>query len=681
MKPNTTRWIYSTLGALAVAGAASIGQAASPVIFDFAGDLQGWAGNEPTGMAATYTWNATGGSTGGGCMQVVFDGTTTTEMDPVVTLPTPINGIQYASVSVRMKIDSGSGVAGTGGSGGYGNFQAILRDSGWSWDSMWYGTIYSPAGNDWVTYTFNIVPPYKTDSYLQLQLGGSGYSGPVTVYIDRVVINPLPNPLVVEAFTSGYDSSSDCPFANPVTGAAGTNITPAGSWSISITDPGSWSGWNQLGLSRTDLTRFEKIGFDVYLDSASGSAYGGFQLLQFKGDWSGSAWAGSVSFNASMVGKWTHFDFPSSSGITNCPALVIQGIPGSDGGAATTVNFHVDNIVLWKAATRPSITRLSPGTPAGITMTVDENGTLNQYDQEGISCPSADSSQNFFWINQAPATFSFTLTNFPAPASAPGFHAHVYLVNGDSLGSGYSWNQTYSGAPFNALDYAGLWIENGTNGNGVVATFEWKTNSPGANPTNRTIINLTEYTTANGTWALNFSDNTHATIVGPKGTSVGDITLPDFLSDPNYSANFTPATSMVQFGVAKNDVDNTGVNNGKSATFTHVLVTNAVAGILYDDPFEGPGLTGKYAWRVTEYWQFAANRISWSPANTAYWLKWNTTASGWSILSSGDLSTWADAGVTYTYTDATGTNTVGAIPAGGLPAGNAGFFRLANPNP
>jgi hypothetical protein len=32
--------------------------------------------------------------------------------------------------------------------------------------------------------------------------------------------------------------------------------------------------------------------------------------------------------------------------------------------------------------------------------------------------------------------------------------------------------------------------------------------------------------------------------------------------------------------------------------------------------------------------------------------------------------------VTNSYVDGTGTNTLGAIPAASLPAGNAGFFQL-----
>ena len=178
---------------------------------------------------------------------------------------------------------------------------------------------------------------------------------------------------------------------------------------------------------------------------------------------------------------------------------------------------------------------------------------------------------------------------------------------------------------------------------------------------------------ANGTWALNFTDNTHGSVTAADG-SVNTFTLPDFVNDPNYAGNFSPGSSMVQLGVFKNGNTN---NNSKSAIFTHVVVTNASAGVLYDDGFSGPGLKGNYSWQVAEYYQDAAVRAIWQPYGTAYWIQWNTTASGWSVQSSSNLlSAWGDAGVTYTYVDTTGTNTLGAIPTTSLPAGNAAFFRL-----
>ena len=220
-------------------------------------------------------------------------------------------------------------------------------------------------------------------------------------------------------------------------------------------------------------------------------------------------------------------------------------------------------------------------------------------------------------------------------------------------------------------------VENGTTG-GVVVAVMWKTNHPSADLTNRLTF-TPPYTSANGTWTFNFSDYTHGTVVGPDGAVVGNITFPDFTQDPNYTANFTPATSCFQFGVAKNDVNNTGTNNNQSAYFTHVVLTNA-GGVIYDDTFNGPGLAANYAWRVATYWQFTANRVLWQPFGTAFWLKYGDPMFGYTVESTGSLpGTWGDAGVTYTYSDASGTNHFAAIPTASLPAGNAGFFRLMKP--
>jgi hypothetical protein len=131
---------------------------------------------------------------------------------------------------------------------------------------------------------------------------------------------------------------------------------------------------------------------------------------------------------------------------------------------------------------------------------------------------------------------------------------------------------------------------------------------------------------------------------------------------------------VVQFGVWK--AGNT-TNNNQSTTVTSVLVSNAVDGTLLSDGFSGPGLTANYDWQVAEYYQDAAVRTIWQPFGTAYWIKWNTTANAWSLQSTSNLlSGWTNAGVSYTYTDSTGTNTLGAVPTTNLPAGGAAFFRL-----
>lgn len=509
------------------------------------------------------------------------------------------------------------------GSGGYGNLQAVFRDASESWDSIWHGTVYSPAGQSWVTYTFVIPQPYKTaEKYLQFQFQGNaayGYTAPVTVYIDNVTITPLPNPWLMVPFTDGslisgaWDQAVDAPFVNPVTQSGSVNITPAGSWAITIanTPANRYSGWNQISPPSFDATRYQWIGFDIYLDGPTGGPdVGGFQFFLFDSSWA-SHWIGSAAFSTSQIGTWVHYNLPcASSGFTSVPAMVFQGAPGTDGGT-NTYTFHVDNIVLWSPVTIPKITGLTPGGPGGVQISVDADGTSNPNDQEGITSPSADNSgTDFFWINQTPASYSFTLTNFAAPAAAfastptapasvgAGFDAHVYLVNGDSIvaaGQNWGYNQTYSGVPFNALDYLGLHVQNAsvvgtvtyvtngviittnnsyTLGGGVVAIIDWKTNAPNANATNRIVFNFPSMASANGTWSLNFTDNTHGNIVAADG-SVNSFTLPDFYNDPNYTANFTPVTSMVQFGVFKNG---RSANNSLSTTFTDVVVTNAMAG-------------------------------------------------------------------------------------------------------
>jgi hypothetical protein len=669
-KIKMQRWIPSLIAAVALAGFAGLCQAQPLISYTFNSDVQGWYNAGPTN--ATYSWDANNGLTGAGdgCLAVTFNTVSATEMDPQVDVS--VDTMKYYSVEVDISVAPGSG---TDGNGSYGNLQCVLRDSSWSWDSIWHGQVWSSG---YQHYTF-VIAKTKTEARLvfQLQSSSGTYSGPVTVYIDNVKINPIPNPNVLTAFTAGYDASLDAPFYNPVNQAGPTYITPAGSWYIQIVNPGGYSGWNQVSPATFDTRKYEWIGFDVYLDGTSGTKYGGTQLLITKNVWTSWQWLGSVTFDASMVGKWTHFNFPcAASGVTNCMAMVFQGTPGSDGGTDTTT-FHIDNIVLWNPVTIPKIVDLTPGTPGGLKISVDDYGTGNLNDQEGITSPRIDTtSTNFFWINQTPAIYSFSLTNFPSPNSAPGFDAHVYLCNGDSLeplwSGAFVYNQTYSGVNYNAPDYLGLHVQNGTNG-GVVAIVDWKTNAPNFNATNTIVFTFPTMASANGTWSLHFTDNTHGSVVAADD-SVNNFTLPDFFNDPGYTANFTPVTSMVQFGVFKNG---NATNNNQSATFTHVLVTNAVHGVMYNDTFSGPGLTANYAWQVAEYYLNPANRAIWQPYGTAWWLRWNVTQIGWDVQSTGDLlGSWGSAGVTYTYPDGTGTNTLGAVPAASLPAGNAAFFRL-----
>jgi len=687
-RKTASKWIPSLVTAIAFASMASFCHAQSTIVLsNDSSQSPAFYDGGPAG--ATYTWQATDGPNGGGCIKGVITDVTVHEFDPAWNVT--FSSSQYYQATVQLKVDPASGVAGSAPNG-YGNIQLSFRDANYSWNGVGYHTIYGPAANDWVTYVFS-VPGGINVAHLQLQLqSGADWTGPITIYIGNVTIAPVPNPQILAAFTNdtvttgwnnyglaaSYDPNIDAPYVNPVNNSAPVSLTPAGSIQFSPTSPSYQGGQLNFGFNPS---QYQSVGLDVYYDGPTtpGSTnYGGFQMAIADNNAADNyAWlnVGGASFNASMIGKWTHFNFPcAASGSVSANGFAFQSTPGNNpNGATDAFTFHVDNIQVWNPVFLPSITSITKGTAGGIQMTLDGNGTANIYDQEGISSPSTNnSSVDYFWINQTPATYAFTLTNFPSPASAPQFDAHIYLDNGDSISAfnnAYSYNQTYSGSPYNMVDYLGLHVQNGTNG-GVVAMIDWKTNAPNSNATNTITFNYTSMASANGTWMLTFSDNTHGSVIANDG-SVSNFTLPDFSADPNYTGNFTPATSMVQFGVFKNGNTN---NNNRSFTLASVGVTNASTTLA--DNFSGPGLTANNNWQVAEYYQFAANRAIWQPSGTAYWLTWNTASGGWGVQSSSNILNWASAGVTYTYHDSTGTNTLGAVPATNLPTGNMGFFRL-----
>jgi hypothetical protein len=719
-KTKMQRWLPSLFATVALAGSAALCQAQSTIVLsnDSSQSPAFYDGFSPVGTEV-YTWQATGGPNGGGCIKGTIDGTTTVEFDPSFNVS--FNTAQYYLVTFQMMVDPSSGTTPASGppTGGYGNLQCSFRDTSYSWNGVGYATIYPPAANGWVTYTY-AVPNVPNMAHLQFQLQASGgYSGPVTIYIGNVTILPVPNPLYLNTFTNSasvnwqnyglsgtWDSTQDDPLYNAVTGAGPIPVAAPGS--VEFSDPSgptNYAGGQLNGSFNPGL--YQWAAFDVYYDGPTPSTstdFGGFQMFIANGaspyNW---VYIGNYNFTAADVGQWKHFTFPSAStGIGNAAGFAIQATPGS-GTGAIPITWHMDNIQLWNPVTHPVVSLAKNTVPGGVQIVLDGNGLLNPNDQEGICTPSATNAvTDFFWENQTPATYAFTLTNFPAPATpfasvvtppaspGAGYDAHIYLCNGDSItafNNLFSYNQTYSGANFNMVDDFEFHVQNASvltnNGagtftlsNGVVAILDWKTNSPNANATNSIVFNFPTLASANGTWALNFTSNTGGNVVDPTGTP-HPFTLPNFTADPNYNNNFTPVTSCVCIGVFKNGNTN---NNTLGNVFTSVALTNTVTAIT--DNFAGPGLTASNAWQVAEYYQYAANRVLWIPAGTAYWLKWNSTQTGYSILSTNSLSgghtNWPNAGVTYTYTDTTGTNTVGAIPAATLLPGGL-FYEVMHP--
>jgi len=675
-KTKMQRWIPSLITAVALAGSASLCQAQSVITLsnDTSQSPAFYDGFSPVGTEV-YTWQATGGPNGGGCIQVVFDGSTTKEIDPAFNVS--FTSGQYLQVTFQMKVDSSSGTT-TSPFGSYGNLQMALRDSSYSWTSVGYAAIYPPAANGWVTHTYTIPSPSFSVAHLQFQLqAGAAYSGPVTVYIGNVTIVPVPNPWVIDAFTN--DTSSTYIWENwSVSSTAALNTsqeagggTPNGALQCDFAFPvaAQWAAWGQSWLGHEpsgfamDPSRFVYWECDVKVDAANSTPFSGgdYGYLTFNirnGSWGDNSCSpDGVTLDSSYT-SWKH---------VKLALPVISSSVGFDvglkGNYMGPVRLYIDNIKMSKPTTLPKIQGLAAAGPSGTKITL--SGPGNQWDRQSICVPSGTATTvNYTWGGQTPATYSLTITNFPAPANAPGLEGHIFITTGDS-----GYDETISSPDWNAPNLAVLRVENGTNG-GVVASFEWKTNLPSANPDHTYSVNLPAFTSANGTWTLNFSDDTHGSIVGPNGLVVTNITL-----DADMMTYFTaPSASFVQVGAFKNDSLNAGTSDNKGFILTQVLMTNVNATIFNDD--FSAGLTNNYAWRVT-----SAAAITSIPQGTAYWLKWGVPDNGFTPQSAASvLGGWSDAGITYIYTDTTGTNRFGAVPTVSLPAGNNAFFRLINTN-
>jgi hypothetical protein len=655
---HSQRWLWSLTTALVFT--ANMCLAAPGAItnnFNNAQDATGWGVNFGTG---TLGWDPYLGPDGSGCLKVVLSAADPAnhEIGPLANpLATPFNSADYVTVEYDMMVDPASGYD---ANGSYGNWQEILRDANWSWESHWVGALNGSYGI-WTHMKFAVPNNAKNYPRLGFALQGTApYSADVTVYIDNLVISPFINPLILGSFKDAnevpnWSPSGRAALSFSTKDAAGS--ASSGSLQADVAYDSSNSGW-QEGLATYNLSfspsRYTYAAFDLYIENPDSlSTFGIVNVFLNTGGWTS---VGTVNCNANMVGKWTHFELPLPSSVTSANGFFFQ----FGGGMTAPLTYYVDNVKVYKPITPPTI-GLNKSGPSGVQITMNDNAS--QWQRDAITTPS--SAGPFFWSAQAyPVTYSYTINNFPDSAKHPGFEAHMYLVNGDTDGGTY--NQTYGGCDWNAADIFMFRIENSPGG-GVTCRIDWKTNLPNANPPGDVLYHpvVANGPTALGTWNLTFTDSTHATVTGP-GITATNFTLPE----DAVTFNFSPFVSYIQFGMFKNDGANDGHNNQASGTFSRVQFTGST--YPFDDAFNGAALTNNYVWRVT-----SPAAVTYVPPGTAWWVDWTLPADGFSVESAPTvLGPWANASVTNTFQS--GAVMHGAVPAEALPGPNA-FFRLSRP--
>src|ERR1044071_1139161 len=663
MKSNRAllKWCCAIGVALALGPASICLGAPSAIMNNFnSGDIGGWGVNFGTG---TVTSDSSHGTEGSGCLKFVLSAADAAnkEIGPLWDLGAQtFNSADYVTIEYDLMIDAASG---TDATGSYGNWQEVLRDSGWSWDSHWVGALGGGYSGAWTHMKFAVPNNAKGYPHLGFALQGTApYSGDVIGYIDNIVISPFENPLVIGTFADATEAAN-------WTGAGLASVSfssqdaagsaSSGSLRVDAAYDPSNSGWQEafaLYSLAFAPSRYTFISFDLFLENPnSGTSFGILNLFTL-----GWASLGGINFDASNVGKWTHYQLALPTSVMSADGLRFQF-----GGNGLTPWIYYLDIGRFSKPLPPPVMGIKKAGLPGVQTPMDDN--TSQWQREAICTPSG-AGASFFWTYQGfPITYSYTISSFPEIGAHPGFEAHLYIVNEDTIADAPAWNETYSGADWNAADILVFRIKNGT-GSNVICSVDWKTNLAGANPPAADLYHpvVVEGATAIGTWSLTFTDNTHGTVTGP-GITATNFTLPD----EEVLNNFNPSLGFLQFGMYKNDVENDGHNNQARGTFSQVGFSGTAYPI--NDTFNGSALTNNYAWRVTK-----SPAVTYVPPGTAWWANWTLPADGFSMEIAPALSgPWSDASVTNTYQN--GAVMYGAVADFALPTGNSAFFRLSRP--
>jgi hypothetical protein len=454
----------------------------------------------------------------------------------------------------------------------------------------------------------------------------------------------------------------------PYTGASDDQFMTFGT----LHDAWGWDNTTEVNV----VGVYTNITFDFKLDPATAPAkdgtFGTLNIGLVTDGW-GNHGEGTWSIPASAT-NWTHVTIPIDPTSPGADKTVGEFINMWSGGNFTnTLSFNVDNIDLQPSTNAaplpPPTMALEKAGPSGVEIIMD--GTGDQWQRNAISTPSGGGP--YLWTSQGsyPVTYSCTITNFPDIASHPGFEAHMYLVNGDTAGSG---TDVSGSADWGAPDLLIFRVENvvntvlTTNGTTITTNFtynamaqiQWKTNYPNANATNIPVVVYPP--SALGTWTVTFTDSTHGTLAGP-GITATNFDLP---ADAVQN-NFSPAASFLQFGMFKADGANDGHNNGAHGTYSRVQFTGAQAN-SFDDAFTGATLTNKYAWRKTD-----ANYVQYITPGTAWIVDWSLPAIQFNPETAAAITgPWNPAVFTSTYRGPTAMH--GLVSQTGMS--NVGFFRL-----
>lgn len=558
----------------------------------------------------------------------------------------------------------------------------------------------SPARSQVVTWNYSSLKPQITGSgYVQFvfvfQVGGGA---PTNIFLNNVTLGTPPTQVVytVDDFsTNGVDSENPTNydyFPTDQSYAAGNidnvwgeqfgtainisfdpnvnvsgNTNANGAMAINLSWDAASDGYQQFvawqgnaacytyvpgGTVGIGYPQYTNVECDVMFDPSSAgttNANGVLGVIRlgvrpfggYSQDWL------SDSYTTISDTNWHHIS-GTLTGLNPDYANIGAAIIGEDvtayvggGGLTGSQILYVDNIKFTGPLVTPYIPppTLGQPQPAKPGLRIFAGSAVNTYDRELLYTVD----QNQSWVDPGakfPVSYSFSLQDYNPNIE----QTMVELIGGGTSPSTSGEYDDYSGPTT-------LWLQlNPVAGGQVMASVQWKTNLPGANPN----VTATQFTnsTAVGTWSLVFTGPNTGHVVAPGQVILGSTNFT--IADGTVTSDFADPV-FAGFGLQPN----TTAGEGAYEDWGMISVTGVVDGNEFEDFTQEGSDIGAATANVTPSGEFD-NSISALPAslviqttNDAWWLNWTTPALNYSLATSTNLTTrnWINPGYYSGYTD------------------------------
>jgi hypothetical protein len=619
-----------------------------------------------------------------GSMKVTF-GFDAAALDPsgnnkgavTIDLPAPLDGTDFLSMEMDVKIDP---VSATDGSGNNGYLQMVIRNTGnYDFNSQFGGNVSTNGG--WrhisvapLTGAHNDIRAVTLELY-----GGPTLTGPVIIYVDNVKFTKPSSAIdvIVDQFndTNGltgwrfdYGGVTNLIEFDPT--QDGNTNSASGSLKVTFGFDAVNLAGNNKGAVTIDLpapldaSSYLTMEMDVKIDPSSVADSSGnsgfFQMVVRNGqnyDFN-SQFGSSVSTNDG----WRHISAIPSGARNDIRAITLE-LSGGGGGAGSLtgpVTFYVDNLKF----TQPNVIS---NPPPALSMERPIHGlnlipTSGQFQRQNIATVA---SSGLSWVGSAsPVTYSVTITNYPDAAHSA-FQTHVFLVSG---------NPATSFPDYSEPNVVFLDIQNRADGT-AAATFHYKTNEAGGNTFlyGAGTLGSVADPSPTGTWSMTFQQDTNVTVTSPGG-AIFSTNIP-----PEAAALF--ADPLV---VYVGDQPNAGGNVGQTAILSRFRINNGATTLL-DDNFQTDAALDTATWQVLAG---DASGVQLVGPDAAFWLSWTTPDAGFGLQTSPDVSNaslWVDPMWTVPLMGSVKRILVHSPSANPDPStayepdANASYFRLLQP--